>query len=69
MPTTRKQGKHDWMSVGAAGRVLGRTRLAVLQMIVRGDLIGEDRAGYTFVRSDTVDALLAARKGTADEAA
>lgn len=58
MRTSRKK---EWMSVGDAGRALGRTRLAVLSMIVRGELIGEDRGGRTFVRCDTVDTVIAAR--------
>lgn len=60
MRTSRKQGK-GWMSIGDAGRALGRTRLAVLSMIVRGDLVGEDRAGRTFVRCDSVNDMLDAR--------
>lgn len=62
MPTSRKTPDAEWMTVGDAGRKLGRSRLAVLSMIVRGDLVGEDRAGFTFVRSDTVAAFLKRRK-------
>lgn len=58
MRTSRKK---QWVSVGEAGRLLGRTRLAVLSMIIRGDLIGEDRAGRTFVRRDSLDAMLETR--------
>lgn len=65
MMTSRKTSDTEWMTVGAAGRKLGRSRLAVLSMIVRGELAGEDRGGFTFVRSDTVDAALARRESEA----
>jgi hypothetical protein len=62
--TTARKPDHTldpWMSVGAAARELGETRLATLTRIVKGELIGQHVGGLTFVRRDTVDALLASR--------
>jgi hypothetical protein len=56
------------MSVGSAARALGETRLATLTRIVKGELIGQHVGGQTFVRRDTLEALvqvLAAHAGTA----
>ena len=65
MTTVRKPDHtlDPWMSVGAAARVLGETRLATLTRIVKGELIGQHVGGLTFVRRDTVEALIAARDG------
>ena len=60
-PVRKTESPDEWMTLGDAGRALGRTRLAVLSMIARGELIESVRGRYTFVRRDSVDALIAAR--------
>jgi hypothetical protein len=63
MTTARKpdEGPDEWMSLNAAARAIGESRLSVLTRIVKGELVGEHRAGWTFVRRDTVEALIATR--------
>lgn len=63
MTTARKPDEvlDPWMSVGAAARALGESRLATLTRIVKGELVGQHVGGQTFVRRDTVDALTTAR--------
>jgi hypothetical protein len=66
MPTARKKEKavdalDPWMSLGAAARAIGESRLATLTRIVKGELIGQHVGGQTFVRRDTVSALTDAR--------
>lgn len=65
MPTARKthrtKGLEPWMSVGAAARALGESRLATLTRIVKGELVGQHLAGQTFVRRDSLNVLLASR--------
>jgi hypothetical protein len=59
MATARKKApKLDpldpWMTLPAAARALGESRLATLTRIVKGELIGQHVGGQTFVRRDTV---------------
>jgi hypothetical protein len=66
MPTARKKEKQTvaadpWMTVGAAARAIGLSRLATLTLIVKGDLVGQHLAGQTFVRRDSLDAFLKSR--------
>jgi hypothetical protein len=51
----------EWMTLGAAARALSTSRQTALTLIVKGALVGHHLAGQTFVRRDTVDALLAAK--------
>ena len=63
MPTARKKALRKpatldaWMTLGAAARAIGKSRLATLTLIVRGELVGQHLGGQTFVRRDTVDAV------------
>ena len=63
MARARKQDEplDPWISIGAAARALGETRLATLTRIVKGELVGQHVGGQTFVRSDSVETLLASR--------
>lgn len=68
MATARKRAREieqgdEWMSLGAAARALKQQRLTVLTRIVKGELIGEHRAGMTFVRRESVERALAAQRG------
>jgi hypothetical protein len=60
MATARKKElpKLDpWMTLPAAARAIGESRLATLTRIVKGELVGQHIGGQTFVRRDTVDAV------------
>ena len=63
MANARKANRtrDGWMSVPGVAATLGETRLSVLSRIIRGELTSEQMAGRTFVRRDSVEALLAAR--------
>lgn len=63
MTTARKpdEALDPWMSLGAASRAIGESRLATLTRIVKGELVGQHVGGQTFVRRDTVEALTTAR--------
>ena len=63
MANARKANRtrDGWMSVPGVAATLGETRLSVLSRIIRGELASEQIAGRTFVRRDSVDALLASR--------
>jgi hypothetical protein len=67
MPDARKKDKpttraEPWMTVGAAARAIGESRLATLTRIVKGELVGQHLAGQTFVRRDSLETFLAGRK-------
>jgi hypothetical protein len=63
MPTARKptEALDPWISLGLAARAIGESRLATLTRIVKGELVGQHVGGQTFVRRDTLDALLKSR--------
>jgi hypothetical protein len=66
MPTARKKERpvsstEAWVTLYAAAKEIGMSRLATLTLIVKGDLIGQHLANQTFVRRDSLDRYLAAR--------
>lgn len=69
MATARNKARTDWLSLNGAAKALGESRLAVLALIVKGDLVGQHIAERTVVRRDTVDALLATRAEAAGRVA
>lgn len=69
MRTRKAKPADEWMSLPAAERALGESRLTVLNRIVKGDLVGQHIAGRTVVRRDTVERLAAARQDGSPAAA
>jgi hypothetical protein len=64
MVATRKKKEADpWLSVGAAARAVGESRLAMLTRAVKGEVIAKHIGGRTFIRRDSLIALLPRVKG------
>lgn len=63
MPTARKATDTDeeWVSLGAAAKELGESRLKVLTRAVKGELTVKHIAGLTLISRQSLDGLLATK--------
>jgi len=52
----------EWVSLPTAARELGVTRSTVLTEVVKGNLVADNRADFTFIERKSLEALKAIRK-------
>lgn len=64
MEAARKAAEvaEEWTTVEDAGRQLGKSRLAVLTLCIKGDLVGKHMAGRTLILQSSIDGELERRK-------
>lgn len=65
MPTARKNtvvkppAAEPWVSLPKAADMLGRSRLKVLQLALKGVLVAEQRGEWTYISRESIDRALA----------
>ncbi len=65
MAAKRNKTQDEWMSVGAAAKAAGESRLSMLTRAVKGEVVAQHIAGRTLIRRDSISALIKARRAVA----